>query len=147
MCSTSMASPFNYCGLAALMMLAGCAPVSPAPEQPQAVRTIPIPQLAREIDRHRGEIVRTCGEQLEPTVNAQGDILRWELSTRDSITRFPASVVVAACNGGQPPIENGCVTGRVAREDGSLEEPERWIVTDHEIVNYEWWLHPQCPSS
>jgi hypothetical protein len=55
-------------------------------------------------------------------------------------------VVVPACNGQAPRLVRGCITGRIAREDGSLDVPDYETIGSHLIGSEEWWLHPQCPA-
>jgi len=70
------------------------------------------------------------------------------LSVRDPTSRygFPALVYIRSCTERRPRLVRGCIVGRVAREDGSLDPPISRIVSDHQISNSEWWLHPHCAA-
>lgn len=130
-------------------LLGSCAPGQPRATSASLVPTVPLHVLARSIADYRGRIVRTCGPQFRPSRRPDGKITNWRLSVRDPTSpyNFPAIVRVLSCHAETSPFDSeGCVTGRIAREDGSLDEPDVEIVGSHEIVSYEWWLHPQCPS-
>lgn len=130
-------------------LLGSCAPEqAPAPSA-SLVPAVPLHVLARTIADFRGRTVRTCGSQLQPAWGASGEVANWRLSVRDPTGpyHFPAIVILPSCNGERPRMERGgCITGRIAREDGSLDDPDVEIIGSHQIMNYEWWLHPQCPS-
>ena len=125
---------------------AGCTaePLEPASG---SIETVPLHILARNIASYRGQTVRTCGREIEPARYSNGEIIYWRLSVIDPTSpyRFPARVIIPSCNGERPRLRGGCISGRVAREDGSLDPPESVVIGSHEIMSHEWWLHPQCP--
>lgn len=102
--------------------------------------------LAHDIRTYRGRIVRTCGRWTGPLTSAAGVDIAWQLAAPDptSSAGFQAGVFVAPCAGRRPRLAQGCITGRIAREDGSLEDPKSTGFIDHQTINFEWWLHPLC---
>lgn len=127
-------------GLAfAIPILASCVHDSTAPP----VSTVPLLTLARSIERYRGQTVRTCGSSLSPlTASKVG-----ELSAPHG--RHGVGVHVRACR--EMKRVRGrrtCLTGRIARPDGSLRplQPGEPISVSSRIIDYEWYLHQQCPA-
>jgi hypothetical protein len=118
-------------------------------EEPDAARnppTIPIHVLARDIQSYRGQVVRTCGRRLEPAIHEKdGRIVYWTLTAPYPSGRrgWHSGVILSHC-GARPRLSNDCVTGRVAREDESLDIPEVIIVGGHTTMSHEWWLHLDC---
>ena len=112
------------------------------------VPTVPLHVLARTVADFRGQTVRTCGPELQAGRWPNGEVAYWSMRAKDPISRHNniySGVHIASCGGERPPVDtDGCVTGRVAREDGSLEAPTEVIIGSHEIVSFEWILHPQC---
>jgi hypothetical protein len=104
--------------------------------------------LARNIADFRGRTVRTCGPELQAGRGPNGEVAYWSMLARDPISRHNniySGVHIAPCGGERRPVDaDGCVTGRIAREDGSLEAPVDVIIGSHRIVSFEWILHPQC---
>jgi hypothetical protein len=130
--------------------LAACTPDQPRNATGSTVPTIPLHVLARTIGDYRGRTVRTCGTDLQASQGANGRVNYGILSASDPASRhnLQASVHVASCGGERPRLDpGGCVTGRVAREDGSLREPDAVMVSSHAVVDNEWRLHPQCRRS
>lgn len=77
--------------------------------------------------------------------SADGRVVGWNLIVPYSHSpRSMIFVVVAACEGERPRLSNGCITGRIAREDDSLQPETEIIVVSHTTGSFEWWLHPQC---
>lgn len=124
---------------------AACTQALLEPTSQPAVETVPLHILARNIASYRGRTVRTCG-RWRGAQRSGAQVRAWQLSRVDptSAYRFSASVLVSECRGRRPRLADGCIVGTVAREDRSLEPPDSIIVTDHQIISYEWWLHPQC---
>jgi hypothetical protein len=133
--------------LAIATVAGGCAAEQPVTATESIVPTIPLHVLARNIGDFRGRTVRTCGPELEAARRPDGEVAYWIMSARDPISRHNniySGVHIASC-AARPPVDaDGCVTGRVAREDGSLEAPADVIIGSHRIVSFEWILHPQC---
>jgi hypothetical protein len=139
----------NRTALAALAVVAGsgCTREAPEPAAASAVETVPLHVLARTIGIYRGRTVRTCGETMVPVTDAQGVVSQWHLSAPDTTReRATAFVAVATCHGERPHLVDGCVTGRVARNDGSLEDPQSMHLVSHLVGSWEWWMHPHCLS-
>ena len=134
--------------LATACMLVGCMAEPPSPAALNGVETVPLHVLARTINNYRGRTVRTCGRELTPITQANGDIRSWELRAVDPTSphAFTAYVIIPACNGRRPRLDESCAIGRIAREDGSLDPPEDIAIGSHMIGSQEWWLHPQCPA-
>jgi|GEM_PF-2950879 len=126
----------------------GCTHEAVEPSAASAVETVPLHVLARNIGDYRGQIVRTCGGRPSPVRSPDGEIREWELRVTDPTSehRFTAFVIVPSCNGQMPRLVDGCVTGRVAREDGSLDPPTSMSVISHFIGSDEWWIHPPCSA-
>jgi hypothetical protein len=105
-----------------------------------------LPDLVRDIGLRRGETIRVCGGRwVEPRRTEDGRLVAWTLSQPgEPPYRFPISVLVAPCGEERPKLDRGCITGRIAREDGSQTLPENIFVGSHGLVSEEWWLHPQC---
>ena len=135
---------------AACAAVAACAHAAPEPAG-QAVEAIPLLDLVRNIKQLRGETVRVCDGAWSSTRRTEnGRVLGWMYSNyTETPRRSQVSLqVAAACGTKRPRLERGCLTGRIAREDGSLTLSDTAVVGSHGIANYEWWLHPQCaPSS
>jgi hypothetical protein len=130
------------------VQMASCTQAQPQAVSQPAVQTIPLHVLARTIESHAGQAVRTCGRDLRRATVEESS--HWMLSVTDpaSPNGFPARVFIQGCDERRPPrLANGCIVGRVLREDGSLDPPTTRMHADHEVTDYEWWLHPQCPAS
>lgn len=126
--------------------LVSCSPQRPSPAGVSSDPSVPLHVLARNIESYRGQSVRTCGTELLPITQADGTVRSWSLRKLDPTSShgFTAYVIVPACAGRRPPMAGGCVVGRVAREDGSLDIPEAITIGSHLIGSQEWRLHPQC---
>jgi hypothetical protein len=127
--------------------LGACTPEQPRSATGPITPTVPLHVLARTIADYKGRTVRTCGTKLQAARGTDGKVAYGILSARDPASRRDrqASVHIASCGGERPRLDpGGCVTGRVAREDGSLQEPDTVMVSSHAVVNNEWILHPQC---
>jgi hypothetical protein len=129
-------------------LVAACTPSPLETASDPAVETIPLHVLARDIESYRGQAVRTCGRWRGALRSAEGQVRAWHLSRIDPTSPhgFTASVLVPECRGRRPRLTDGCISGRVAREDGTLDMPDGVLVTDHLIISYEWWIHPQCEA-
>ena len=106
-----------------------------------------VPTLAVEnheynVERHRNQTIRVCGRVVKRDS-------RWAVEHVPTPGEFffhgyPA-VFVVPCGAGPPQLDrDGCLVGRVAAEDGSLNPPPQVLDSD-EPVSYQWFLHPQCP--
>jgi hypothetical protein len=125
----------------------GCTPQEPRAAADSITPTVPLHDLARTIGDYKGRTVRTCGTELQAIRGTDGTVAYGILSARDPASRhnLQASVHIASCGGQSPRLDPaGCITGRVAREDGSLQEPDAVMVSSHAVVDNEWILHPQC---
>jgi len=135
--------------VAACLLATGCRERSAHSASGQSVVTVPLHVFARNAADYRGQTIRTCGREVRPITQSNGEIRSWQLRAIDPTSphRFEAFVVLPACGSRPPRLEHGCVTGRIAREDNSLDVPDAIIVTDHAIGSEEWWLHPSCPEA
>jgi hypothetical protein len=134
--------PIVILAAVAIAAAAACATSVLPPEG----ETVPLLTLAKDPEAWRGREVRTCGPDF------RGDRKQgvWELS-RSSVSGYhPAIVRILGCGKSAPKRDrNGCVVGRIARRDGSIEplrEGEPRIVSSA-IVSYDWYLHARCPAS
>ena len=110
---------------------------------PPAAPTVPLVQLATNIEDYRGQTVRTCGRRL---VRTDGQRV-WQLSVPRAFGHHPAGVLVLPCGELRPPAgDESCVTGRVARRDGSTEPTQegQLRIVSSAVINHNWYLHAQC---
>lgn len=100
--------------------------------------------LAYNIERHKGQTIRTCGSLM-----VQSGQWRIEAAPSEQLGTLHGrpAVLIVACPGERPSLDGAsCITGRVARRDGSLSYPlGAPIAADDVPTNYEWFLHPRCP--
>lgn len=132
-----------------ILCVAGCSAAAPEAPSAAAVQTVPLQVLAANTVDYRGRTVRVCGRWQNRSARSGDDAPEtgWSLTAPNPPGMHGPhtySVIVAACRGARPRLTNGCVTGRIAREDGSLAMPEAILVASHVTGSNEWWLHPQC---
>ena len=134
--------PLSAAG-AAVMIISSCA-------APIGARGAEIPTLAVEnhefnLRRYVGQNVRVCGR-----VVREGP--HWGVARIPPPEEFyfhgPPTVLVIACGAAPPSLDRaGCITGRVAAEDGSLRlAPRRNVQSDDSPIDRDWFLHPQCST-
>lgn len=132
----------------ACALAAACAPAPPEGAG-NLVETVPLHVLARTIADRRGQVVRVCGGNWGGTVeSAAGQMRGWVLVAPDpsAPATLRAFVNVRSCDGRRPRRSGDCITGRIAREDGSLTRPESIMVGSHQVGRQEWWVHSQCAA-
>lgn len=139
-----MIKPVQTAILTTASVAAAAAYASVGSASPQG-ETVPIRRLAADPEEWRGREVRTCGPSFRGD-RAKGE---WQLSLPRASGYHPAIVRILGCAGVKPARDsNGCVSGRIARRDGSIrptrEGEERTISSA--IVSYDWYLHAQCPA-
>jgi len=115
--------------------------------------TLTVSELARDLAPPRGPLsfkgrmVRVCRGRLTPVTPAS--LHRWELSGPETTYPYGAIVLVQTCGAARPQLDReGCLTGRVARADGSVRERaagENEVMTAGTTISHTWYLHPQCP--
>lgn len=131
--------------LVACALTCGCLPEQPRSAFTAQVERIQLLELAANIEAYRGRSVRTCA----PRTSRLNEPLEWQLTGPGRRARHPGGVLVVACDRNWSPAPNGtCVTGRVARRDGSIEplrEGESRIVSSA-TIDYTWYLHAQYPN-
>lgn len=105
------------------------------------VEAVPLVNLAKNIDSYSGQTVRTCGSELIPWKPPS----EWQLKVASG--RHGAGVLVLACKH-LSRVKNSetCLSGRIARRDGSLR---KYAIGEERVIssgtyNYEWYLHQQC---
>ena len=116
----------------------------------QIVQTVHLTELARNVGNYTGQTVRVCGGRWRGSMTRPDGTHRgWILSKVDpSGPRGPhVTSVYVACRTPRPRLVDGCLTGRIAREDGSQTPSETVTVSSHVTASREWWLHPQCGRS
>lgn len=135
-------------GLAILIIastIAGCRTMTQEHEAP----TLTVSELARDLARgpasFKGRTVRVCRGRLDQIIPT--DHREWAFSAIGE--RFPhgAGVNVKACGDAAPIVDSqGCLTGRVARPDGSIAEPapDEGVIVSTAIHSYTWYLHEIC---
>lgn len=124
---------------------AGAAAGCVALEAGKAAPTLPILEVAARAEKYRGEVVRTCGPEYKPYLKDPDDI--WALMKPAAIGYHPAYVLVVPCPGSTPISTNKgrCITGKVARLDGSLTVPApQPIVVRSAPISEPWYVHEQC---
>jgi hypothetical protein len=97
-----------------------------------------------DVQRYRGRTIRVCGRlaQIEGRWAVEHVSLPGEVYFHG-----PPAVFVLSCTGQSPRLEHdGCLTGRIARQDGSLRPPAQPTDMGDAPYDYDWFLHPQCPS-
>lgn len=125
---------------------AGAVAACAALEARKETRTLPILELATAAEKYRGEVVRTCGPEYKPYLKDTDDI--WAVMKPAAIGYHTAYVLVVPCPGSTPkPTSKGrCITGKVARLDGSLTVPApQLIVVRSAPMSEPWYVHEQCP--
>ncbi len=108
-----------------------------------SIETVDLIELATNIESYRGRTIRTCGASFERG-RPDDD---WYLA--QPAGRHAARIIVLPCGESRPIIDRrNCITGRIARRDGSLqplvEGEERWVSSS--TMSFTWLLHPQCPA-
>lgn len=124
--------------LAATVACATAAGVGPE------VPTLSVNSAGYRVTRYKGRTVRVCGRLAQ----VEG---RWAVQhiqrPREFFLHGLPAVFVATCDQTPPRLDrHGCLVGRIAREDGSLDEP-RSVLTDDSPFTHYWLLHPQCPAA
>ena len=109
------------------------------------VETHSVEYLAYNIDRHKGQMIRTCGALV--VQDGQWRV-EGEPSAQLGTLHGRPAVLIASCPNGAPSLDaQRCIRGRVARRGGSLSYPlGRSVAVDDVPTNYEWFLHARCPS-
>jgi hypothetical protein len=129
--STLFAAVF-FCAVAA------CRTVTPAPS-PDAP-TLMLEDYAFNLSPHHGETVRVCGRIVQVRSHWAIEHVRQE----GELFFHGAPAIFLAWSGSRAPRldRNGCITGRIAREDGSLVPPVQPTNTSDAPYDYDWFLHP-----
>jgi hypothetical protein len=125
---------------AAMGMIAACATV----DDPRATApTLSVNSSGYNVEGHKGRTVRVCGRLA--WVEGRWAVQHVQRPGEFFLHGLPA-VFVAGCGGAVPTLDrNGCVTGRVTRENGTLDESRRVVTNDSPWTHY-WIVHPQCGS-
>jgi hypothetical protein len=109
------------------------------------VETVPLIDLATHMQDYRGRVVRTCGPSFSEDLPGR----EWTLAIPRAFGHHPAGVRILGCNSAAPAPDGGtCVTGRVARRDGSIapyRDGEVRIVSSAAISG-NWFMHSACPA-
>lgn len=129
--------------IAACALTCGCLPEQPRSAPTAQVETVQLVDLASNMEAYRGRSVRTCA----PRISRLNEPLEWQLTGPGRTVRHGAGVLVVACDRNWSPAPHGsCVTGRVARRDGSIEPLKEGesIIVSSDTIDYTWYLHAQC---
>ena len=131
----------------------GCSAERPETAAPPAagVETVSLYVLAANMGRYKGQTVRVCGRWRDPPPRRARAVAQssWSLTAPNppgTVRPHVYVVGVTPCRGKRPRLTNGCLTGRIARENGSLDLPEDILIASHVTGSYEWFLHPQCAA-
>lgn len=98
----------------------------------------------RSLERFRGQTVRVCGR-----LTRIGE--HWAVEhaphADQSFRHGNPAVLVVPCGTGEPRLDReGCLAGRIAAENGSLDPPPQQV-RDNSPVSPDWFLHAQCRSA
>ena len=148
-CSDRMKCPmrsrsFVLIGVAVAASAAGCRTMSGPLD---AAPAIEVGELARRLvsepDEFKGRIIRACAGRIEP-LDARHSIM---MSVDDPYPHG-ANVRVMNCGETPPTLDaQGCLRGRIARRDGSVDGPTpagELNYTTSAIQSGVWYLHAQC---
>lgn len=130
--------------VAAALTVAACCTTRGAglPDPP----TIALEQLMPQIERYRGRTVRTCGQLDGPRPDRTWIITSLK-QPEEYNTHGRARTLVMPCANTPPRLDlEGCISGRVAQKDGSLNYPPGPITIEDGSNSLYWHLHPQCPA-
>lgn len=100
-------------------------------------------KIATDPEAYKGRSVRICGTSFRRALDGSR---KWELIQSNAVGYHPAIVRVLPCDSHDPlPDSDSCLTGRIARQDGSLTEfkPD-YIVVSSSPDSQPWYLHAQC---
>lgn len=108
------------------------------------VPTLAIEDYQFNLRRYIGQRARVCGQVVRE--GGHWGVARLPVSGEFYFHGRP-TILVIACGDEPPRLDrNGCITGRVAAEDGTLTPvPNRSGLQDDSPVDREWFLHPHCP--
>jgi hypothetical protein len=128
--------------------LASTVAVPDAPPDP-AVATLSVAEFARTAEHLKGRTVRVCGGRLSPYWDAERRPIGWFVAQSSVAGYHPAIVNIGSCGAAKPKLEAAkCLTGRVARPDGSLNTDNWNAVITSSVENRNWYLHPlQCRAA
>lgn len=110
----------------------------------ESMPTLSVGQLARQIESFKGRHVRACGGRLDLSEVYK----RWAIQSIGDPNPHGAIVNVVPCPGVTPRLDGrGCIAGRIAYRDGTLDETRQTgpITMSSAITSYVWYLHAQCP--
>jgi hypothetical protein len=120
------------------LVLAACATTrASAP-----VETIPLIHLATHIEDYRGHTVRTCGPEFHRAADGRPE---WLLTVPGAFGHHPAGVRIVSCPTQSARTDrHGCITGRIARADGSVSLAGDPGPVSSAVISGVWFLHAQC---
>lgn len=107
--------------------------------------TIPIIEVGSQPARFRGQVIRTCGSVFSRAFETSR---LWELVVPGAVGSHVAGVYVLPCGDVDPkPDQENCVTGRIARLNESIQEPNPGdpIEVTSGAMSTIWYLRAQCP--
>lgn len=137
---------FPLLGLGAVSLTA-CLSSDPA----SRVETIDVREYARTPEIYRGRVIRVCGKHIyrdEQPLTTGVFVPSARLTSPIFSGRHTAEVSVLGCAGAQVPVDNqGCVTGRIALHDGTVEIDPEAIYVSSPGGTYPWFMHLQCRSA
>lgn len=123
--------------------LSACATGGGAPSGAAGDATIvPLPLLAQTIAEFRGQTLRSCGPIFQRVPDGRAE---WTLATQVPGSRHPAGVRVLPCGRSAPRVDaSGCITGTIARSDGSTTLEGAPGTVSSAALSSVWFLHEQC---
>lgn len=125
---------------AAALLAAGCqaGPRMDRTDMPKLAGT----QYGYDIERFRGQTVRVCGRLVQRESHWAVEYIPRE---GDAFFHGYPAVLIAGCQETPRLDRQGCLAGRIAAIDGSLNPPPRRI-DDDTPISRDWFLHPQCSA-
>jgi hypothetical protein len=127
---------FRAAAAALASTLAAC-----AAQLAQPAETVRLLVLAVNPERYGGRIVRTCGPSFRAAPEGRAE---WTLTTSMAGSRHPAGIRILSCGSQPRPDRNGCITGRIARRDGSAAPEGEADVVSSAAISSVWFLHAGC---
>lgn len=130
-----------------VVSLTACLSSGPA----SRVETMDVRDYAKTPGAYRGRVIRVCGERIahgERPLSSGVLVPSGRLTSPIFGGRHNAEVNVLSCAGAQVQLDDqGCVTGRIALRDGTLEvDPEALHVSSPGGTD-PWFMHIQCRSA
>jgi hypothetical protein len=121
-------------------LVAACA--TPSPSEP-AVATLSVAEFARTAEQLKGRTVRACDGKFYEIYDLSDKLIGWTFAKSSVQGYHPVHIYIGSCGATKPKLDRqGCLTGRVARPDGSMNRDNWDLTVSSDVANYNWYLHP-----